>query len=1002
MNQILKKNSLLGLLIFLAFTMSAQDLTVTGTVTDVEGEVLAGASVLVQNSSNGAITDVNGNYTLNNVAQDATIVFSYIGYSITEIQVNGNSIINATLTLDDEALQEIVVVGYGSMERQNVTGAIVTVDVEEANKAPVPNVVESLRGQVPGLQISRGSGQPGSGVSFNIRGFNSLGAGSGSVQGSNQPIIVIDGVPLVGGNMADLNPNDIASINVLKDGASAAIYGASGANGAILITTKSGKGGKPKLTFNASSGVVGLANRINFMNGDEYVKYILDSEIAGGNENPTVDGALRPNEVENYIAGDDVDWQDALIDNGLQNNFGFSASGGAENINYYFSGNYYKEQGIVTHSDYERFSLRFNGSLNVTDWIEVGSRVQFSKSFADETANAIDEFNLDGGFAPFIPISNNTPLGDFYNDEGGYSTFITNDQFQINPLHRYSESVLDRNITRSYISPYLNINFLPDLKYTLNTFIENRSTFFGRFESSDYSDTPSYGQMDETEETTYLIDNILNYSKDFGEHTINATAVYGMQWFDFRRTGQQAEFLPTDLLGYYGVRYALSEDLMTNNGADDWGKVYNIGRIGYTYDDRYSVTGTIRRDGSSRFAENNRWGYFPSAAFAWNIHNEVFMNSFDTFNFLKLRLSYAETGNDNFPTFLYRQGTNSVQTAVGVDPDTEETIFVNGFGPSSLASNPNLKWESSNQMNIGIDFGVLNDKISGSVDVFQTNTTDLLLTELINPVPNNGATEFASNVGETKSRGIELGVKTETLKRNDFTWNTQLNWATNKNEIVRLSRGDEDDDGNPIDNPANGWFIGEDIRVLYDYEFLGVNPEDGSAIIQDQDGDGAITANDRTFLGSPTPEWYGGINNIFNYKGFELSVLFEAVQGVTRVNNYIGGYTGRNNQIAIDYWTPDNTDAAYPSIGSGGDLSGQFANAIKVQDASFVALRNLSVGYNFPSKLFGKTPIEGVSIYVRGNNLKYWTDFTDAYSPESGVGSYPVTRTVIGGINATF
>lgn len=982
-----------------------QNVPISGSVYDATSqESLIGVSILEKGTSNGTITDIDGNFSIN-VAADAVLTFSYVGYENQDISVAGRSKIDVALTAASTILNEVVVVGYGTMEKNNVTGAITTVNVEDIQKVPVPNVVESLRGQVAGLQVQRTSGQPGSGISFTIRGNNSLGAldanGNPDINGANAPLVVIDGVPLVGGNLSELNPDDIASINVLKDAASAAIYGASGANGAVLITTKKGKAGEARMSFRASTGIVDLANRINFMNGDEYLQYRLDSDRAGGTENPTVNGSLRPNEVANYIAGQDVDWQDQLIQTGRQHNVGFSAMGGTETLNYYVSGDYYKESGIVSHSDYERFSLRFNGDLDVTNWLQIGARVQFSTSAADETANAIDEFNLNGGFAPFIPISNNTPLGDLYDGEGNFSKFITSDQFQINPLHRYNESEIDRNITRSYISPYLNVNIVDGLTYTLNTFIEDRQTFYGRFFSSNYRDAQSEAEIQNIKENTYLVDNILNYKKYFGKHGVNATAVYGMQWFDYSRIGQSADFLPTDLLSYHALDYALSTNVLADNGFDNWGKVYYIGRLGYSFDDRYSATFTLRRDGSSRFAPKNRWGYFPSASVAWNIYNEKFMANSNLFNFLKLRLSYAELGNDRFPTYLYRQGTNNVQTAVGVDADGN-TIFVNGFGPSTVASNPNLKWETSNQVNIGIDFGILRDRISGSIDLYQTNTTDLLLYETINPVPNNGATLFASNVGETESKGIDLGIKARVIERQDFSWTAQLNWATSQNKIVRLSRGDEDENGNPVDNPANGWFIGQDIQVIYDYDFVGVDPETGKAIFTDQNGDGVIDADDRTFLGSPTPSWFGGLNNIISYKGFELSVLFEAVQGVTRVNNYIGGYTGRNNQIALDYWTPDNTDAAYPGVGSGSDFSGQFGNAIKVQDASFISLRNISLSYKLPQSLLGKMPLSALSFYVRGNNLYYWTDYTDAFSPESSVGSYPITRTIIFGLNAGF
>lgn len=992
----------------------AQDITVSGAISGDDGTPLIGATVLIKGTDSGTITDFEGKYSLSAPA-DATLAFSYTGYNSQEIAVAGRSVIDVTLT-GSVLLDEIVVVGYGTMERANVTGAIVTVDVDELEKVPVPNVVEGLRGQVPGLRVSRGSGQPGSGITFKIRGTNSLGAAAGDIDATNTPIIVIDGVPIVGGNLAELNPDDIASINILKDAAAASIYGSSGANGAVLITTKKGIAGESKISLSASTGFIDVANKIPMMDGGQYIRYRIDSEKAVGVDDPSINSLVDPSEVNNYIAGRDVDWQDQLLRTGMQTRIGLSASGGNEKMRYYLNGDLYSEDGIVKNSDYDRYSIRFNGEFSATDWLEIGARVQLSKSFADETANAITEFNV-GGFAPFFPISTNTPLGDIYNDDGTFTKFIRDDRFQINPLHRYNESVLDRFVTRSYINPYINVQILDGLKYTLNTYAEDREDFFGRFWSSNYNDgDPSEAEITESKGLTYLVDNILSFTKQFGKHSFDATAVYGFQEYDYRRSTTIAEKIPTDLLDYNAIGYAVDENIRYDWARDDWGRVYLVGRLGYNYDDRYSLTLTMRRDGSSRFGPNNRYGNFPSASVAWNVHKENFFGADSKISFLKLRLSYGELGNDRFPTYYYRAGTNNVQVAVGTDPESGEPILFNGFGLASNASNPDLKWEASKQVNVGVDMGLFNNRINASIDLYKTNTTDLLLFESIIGVVNNGFTQYPSNVGETESKGIDFGLRATVAQLQDFSWNISANWAKDVNKIVRLSSTEVDAEGNPINNPANGWFIGEDIREIYDYEVVGVwqlGEEDqasgfgnfvaGDPKIRDVDGDGTITSDDRTFLGNPTPDWYGGINNTFSYKGLELSVLFEAVQGVTRVNNYLGGYTGRGNQLAINYWTPENPSGEFPRIGAGGPMSGGlYANAIKVQDASFIALRNVSLGYRLPADLLSRLPVSDVSLYVRGNNLKYWTDYTLAYSPESSVGSYPITKTWIFGTKITF
>ncbi len=987
----------------------AQNVSVSGTVTSADdGEPLIGVNIFVQGTDVGTVTDFNGEYKLD-AASDAVFVFSYIGYQTQEVPINGRSVVDVSMQLSATALDEVVVVGYSTMERNNVTGSIATVDIEALEEVPVPNVVEGLRGQVPGLRVSRTTGQPGSGITFRIRGTNSLGAAAGDIDDTNSPIIVVDGVPLVGGNLAELNPDDIESINVLKDAAAASIFGSSGANGAVLITTKSGSAGKPKISLNVSTGYENLAQRIDFMNGDQYVQYLLDSEAAIGNESPNINTLLDPVELKNYIAGESVDWQDELLGTGRQHNVGLSISGGSERFKFYLNGDAFLQNGIVASSDYNRYSVRFNGEYKAANWLDVGARVQLTKSFADETANAITDFNVNGAFAPFIPISNNTPLGDLYEEDGvTYTKFIKGDQFQVNPFHRYNESQLDREVTRSYINPYLNIHILDGLTYTLNTYAEDREEFFGRFWSSNFADaTPSEAQIIEGKGITYLVDNILNYKKLFGKHYFNATAVYGFQTYDFKQSDTEAEFIPTDLLGYNAIGYALNTDMQYNWSRDDWGRIYLVGRLGYTYDDRYSLTFTVRRDGSSRFGPNNRWGTFPSISGAWNIHNEQFMNG-GLFDFLKLRLSYGVMGNDRFPTYFYRAGTNNVQIVLGNDT-------FNGFGLASNAPNPDLKWETSKQINAGFDFGLLGNRLSGSFDIYQTNTSDLLLFETIIGVVNNGYTQYASNIGETKSWGIDVGVKYDVLRLGDFSWNLALNWAMDRNEIVRLSTTSEDEQGNPIDNPANGWFIGEDIREIFDYQYEGVWQTDqadeaalwgaqpGDPIIADLDNDGVITSDDRTFLGNPTPSWYGGLRSSFSWKGLELSILIESVQGVTRVNNYIGAFAGRSNQVNINYWTPTNPSNEYPRVGPGNAMSGGlFANSIRVQDASFTSLRNVSLSYRLPQSLIDNLPVSNLSLYVRGNNLHYWTDYVHSFSPESSSGSYPLTRTWVFGANITF
>ncbi|WP_339881434.1 TonB-dependent receptor [Polaribacter vadi] len=1006
--------SILSLLFLLfTFSLSAQNIAITGTIVDNEGLPLPGVTVLVEGTKNGGTADFDGNYSIN-APSDATLKFSSIGFVTKTINVNGRRVINVTLNEDISQLDEIVIVGYGTQERSNVTGAISTVDIAVIEKTPVPNVVESLRGQVSGLRVTRGNGQPGSGVNFTIRGNNSLGEGAGSVGEANQPIIVVDGVPLPGGNINELNPDDIASINIIKDAGAGAIYGSRAANGVVLITTKSGSASKPTIKVNASTGINTVNTRVNIMNGDEYIKYLFDS-----GQGSTVNAVLDPNEITNYVNGNQVDWQELLLKQGTTQNASIAISGGSEKLKFYLNGDLYQEQGIVTNSDYNRYSLRFNGEYNPSDKVTVGARVQLTKSFADETSNTISEFNQNGGFAPFVPIFNNTPLGDVVNEDGTFTKFVRDDQFQINPFHRYNESIVDRFVTRAYINPYFEYKILDGLSYRLNTFAEDRSQFYGRFTSSNYSDgDPSTAQIQRQNQVNYLVDNIITYKKDFGKHAIDATFVYGFQKNTFEQFDAFSDKLATDLLGYNAIDDTATEDQRFSWDTDEDGIVYYVGRLGYNFESRYIFTFTLRRDGSSKFGSTNKYGNFPSLSFAWNLNKEKFWNTDSFLNTLKFRATFGTLGNDRIGNYRYLATPSVVRTTVLQDQDgdpstVDDVVEANivGYAKNTLA-NPYLKWETSKQINLGLDFGLFNNNLSGTIDIYSTTTTDLLLPELIPII--NGYESYITNVGETQNRGIDFNLKANIIDTENFSWSAGLTWSMDKNEIVRLNRNSTDADGNPVNDEANGWFIGQPIGVIYNYKFLGVwqteesaeaavfNQVPGDAKFLDVNNDGAITpGEDRLFLGNPNPDWYGGITNTIRYKGFELSVLLEAIQGVTRVNNFYGGFNGRNNQLAINYWTAANPSSEFPRVGSQ-DWTGTRGDAVKTRDASFLALRNVSLSYNLPTNLIKKSPFKALSLYVRGNNLKYWTDFEDAYSPEAGFGAYPIVSNWTFGTSITF
>ncbi|MBN1952995.1 MAG: TonB-dependent receptor [Bacteroidales bacterium] len=986
---------------------SQQQHPVSGTVKDAEtGETIIGANVMIKGTSLGTITDINGNFNLNVPDGEAAILVSYIGYIQEEVSITGLTSIEILLVPDIESLEEVVVIGYGTMDKTNVTGAISSLKTDELNKAPVPNMIEAMRGQVPGLRMTRSSGAPGSGVEFLIRGKNSLNS-------SNEPLIVIDGVPSTGGNLAELSNSDIESINILKDAAAASIYGARGANGVILVNTKSGNKGKPMLDVSISKGYTNLIHELNLMDADQYVQLKMDA-AAGMGLNNNLEAVLTDAiEYANYTNPDGVqqiDWHDVILRTGQVTNAGVSLSGGTDKISFYLNGDAYLEDGIVQYSSYDRYSFRLNADYQPYKFIKIGARAQMSRSIADETGNrAVESPQGDPDFTDFL---HNTPLGRLYNENNELVPTVRGDQFDYNPLYKYRESETDRITSRVLFNPYIEITPFEGFTYRLNASAEERHERYYRFTSSIYnsstlSDEPGNNSMImwHSQPITYLLDNILSYIKDFKKHKLDLTLVYGIQAYETDRMEVSGAATATDLLSYNSINTSELDYRRIIYTTDEWRNIYYVGRLGYSYDRRYVFTGTVRYDGSSVFGPEYRWGMFPSVSFAWNVNNESFMQNVDFINSLKYRVSWGRMGNDRIATYGYIATTDNVSY-----PFSEEVY--SGLTSGNLPSEY-LHWETSQQFNTGIDFAILNYRLTGSVDVYKTNTIGLILDRLIPPV--TGFSDMVSNIGETENKGIEINLNYLVIN-SVFKWEISANWARDRNKIIRLNDA-VDADGNLVDDVANGWFIGQDIDEIYNLDYVGVyqigeeelaatmHPDKayysaGFPKIRDVDGDGLITMDDRTFLGNPTPDWYGGLRNTFSYKGIDLTILFEAVQGVTKINTFYGNLDGRSNSVVVDYWTPDNPTNVFPQPRAGRGYD--YPDAVRVRDASYIALRNVSLSYAIPGKLADRAKISAMQLYLRGNNLRYFTDYMDAYSPEMGSGPYPITRNWTIGTHITF
>jgi TonB-linked SusC/RagA family outer membrane protein len=1014
----------------------AQTLKISGKVTDANtGDPLPGVNVLQKGTTVGVMTGIDGTYTIS-VANEASVIsFSFIGYAPQEVTVGSQTAINIALVESVKEVDEVVVIGYGSMQRSNVTGSISSVKADDLKRAPTPNAIEALRGQVPGVRISRNSGQPGADVDITIRGVRSLGVGSdknaAGYVNPNNPLVVVDGVPVSGGKISDINPNDIESIDILKDAAATSIYGSSASNGVVLITTKSGVAGKPTITANFSTGFESFAQRPTMFNGQEYTQLKIDAATyqslsykyaTDTTPRKLPSQVLDPYEYKNYLAGKETDWIDFLARTGRTNQAGVSINGGTDKFHYYMNGDIYNQSAVIRNTYYNRYSIRVNADYTPYKFVTVGARSQFTLTDANETGTSFGP----NGLADFSNYTSASPLGRTHDSLGNLVPTVNSDQFQYNPLYKYAHSDVRRRNSRASIDPFIEFKILDGLTYRINSSAEFRNERYTRYLDGLYDEqniNNNYYKLDLGQAYSGLCDNIINYSqKLFDKHQINLTGVYGFQ------SNRQENFVftvadsMTNYLGFYDI---VNADPFAKKAPSTYtrqivpllsGKAYYVGRIVYSYDNRYVITLSRRWDYSSQFGPNNKKGVFPSYAFAWNVYNEEFMKSNPLFSNLKYRISWGEVGNDRIPQFSYLGNAANATYAFAQNS-------VSGW-TSAKTGNTGLHWETSKQFNTGIDFGILNNRIAGSIDYYNSNNIGLLYSQQVPIIfgdqdySGNTSGRIISNVAETKGWGIGAMLTVKILD-GDFKWETNINWSKDKNEIVNLGGTNVDANGKPVDDLANGWYIDQDINVISDYKFIGIYQTADTATarklhydkkyyyagdpkIADIDGNDSINSKDKIFQGSTvTPDWYGGITNTFRYGGFELSILFEAVQGIKKVNRFIPDQLSgiRANSVKVNYWMPNNPSNEYPRPRSG---IYDYANSVRLQDASFIALRNVSLSYSLPESLFKNIPVKGLTFYVRGSNLKYFTELTESFSPESEYGVFPVTKNWTTGLNITF
>ncbi|WP_277466721.1 TonB-dependent receptor [Parabacteroides sp. PF5-6] len=980
--------------------------TISGTINDAVGEPMIGATVQLKGTTTGTIADYDGHFSLAGIRIGDILEVSYIGYNAQEIVVKDDKPLAIVLKEDVQFLDEVVVVGYGVQKKSDITGAVASLSSEMLEERPQTNIIQSLQGAIAGLNISiTGSNAEGSSSTTTIRGTNSITA-------SNNPLIIMDGIPFEG-PWSEINSNDVQSIEVLKDASSAAIYGARGSNGVILITTKKGDAGKLSVSYNAFFTSTKPTNLPRMMNGEEYWKYKLEALEEANTTTPTESNPqpwlanMTDTEVRMHNAGIYTDWIDVITRDAFSQQHNLSFRGGANKTKYYISLNYINAEGISLNDQYERYNFRINLEQEFFSWLKYSSNTQLGRY--DRSGKSPDFGRA------FLMI----PLAEPYNEDGSVKLKAwehSSEAFNRNPLSNIKEKNSDvryKVITNNALD--VSIPWVKGLTYRLNTGFTLETSSYKNYRGRDtYQGEGSNGELnlDEWTSTDWIIENIVNYANQFGKHSIFFTGLYSTQSKVYEQTTVSGKDFPNDVMSYYQVAKA-----GTLSGTGSYWKqnhISQMARLNYSYDSKYLITLTARRDGYSAFGEDSKFGVFPSLALGWNLSNEgFFMNSkvSDVVSSLKLRTSYGMNGNEAVSgAYVTLPSLNTFNYL------TEDHKPMYGFYPVQLAS-PNLGWETTTSFNVGVDFGILEGRIQGTYDMYWSNTKDLLLQRTIPTI--NGTNVLLDNVGETSNRGWELQLSSTNILKKNFKWNTTLNLVHYNSKIKNVGLFDED--GKPIDDVASGWFIGESVGANYDYVFDGIwqitdpaNPKSaqdpnypssipGYMKYKDLDGEVGITTADKAIIGKSIPDITIGMMNMFTYRDFTLSFFLNSQFGRT-ARNYLRDVNGNSyaqNKMMIEFWTPDNPINTYPKNQLNNGVNPEGAGFYEKTD--FIRLQDVTLSYKLPKTLMTKAGIERLEVYTNLKNLYTWTTWT-GLDPEyiSSQRAAPQTRSVVVGVKFDF
>ena len=995
-------------------------ITVSGTITDVNGLPLIGATVLEKGTTNGMVSDLDGKFTLDVADENSVLIFSYAGFESKEMPVGNQTTFNVELVESVEQLGEVVVIGYGTQRRKDLTGSIVSVNMAEKSKSANVDIAQALQGYAAGVNVGVTSDAGGS-PNIEIRGQNSL-------SGSQAPLIILDGI-IFNGAISNINVSDVENIDVLKDASAAAVYGARAANGVIIITTKRGKTEKPTITLNSYIGTQDLAptDATNIMNGEQFLERLIDyahqeqlygwynryqerggadpSDARPERPNPTTpeDRAVflrSPEEQENFLAGQEINWIDqTLRDNAFIQNYDLSVSGRTQKSSYYLSGTYTEQEGLEVNDQFERATLRANFDTEITDWLKLGLNTAYS--FRDYSGiNARLDWALDA-----------SPWGSLRGPDGFFTDVVGEDGIIENPLTNTPS--LNDDLRDNYfmaVRAGVEIPWIKGLSYQFdysNTIDIRRNFTYNQSFTRDGIDNVGSARRQNFHDTSWLMNSILSYNNTFArKHKINLTLLASRENQKFTLTDLQATGFDIESSGFNLPSLGLNQIVNPGN-AEEQNRIAYMARVIYDLNSRYSFTGTVRRDGFSAFATNNKTAVFPSVSFAWVLSEESFLKDVDWISFLKARASYGQNGNDGIPRFASFATVAVNSTIIGDQVVTE-------YRPNALG-NPNLRWETTTSLNFAVDFSLFKDRIGGTLEYYTADTEDVIVRR--NLPRATGFANILTNIGAVENRGVELSLRTTNVQTGDFSWKSNLAFSLNRNKLTRLLGGENDFD------LGNSWFVGEPINSIFGFVNEGVvwteeeffnegTPENffpGHFKIRDittTDGNRDIHPDDdRTILGYDDPNYRFGIGNTLTYKNFTLNFFLNSIQGgndwyLGNPGNLISGGTDisgrRLNRPAVrQYWTPTNGVTNAPGM-----FWSQPETGPLLLERSFVRLQDITLSYNVGSTLLNRWGLAGLTVYVSGKNITTWTNWT-GWDPETS-GANALPRTVLAGFNLSF